>query len=75
MYKNRLQCPLNCISEIPQIDTQDHLLVCTSLKVENPLKLTIQLVYSDIANQEAIGKLICKALKQRKNLLEHNEQQ
>ena len=73
MYKNRLQCPLNCTSENPQIDTQDHLLACKSLKVENPSKLTIQLVYSDIAHPEAIGKLICKALKQRKKLLENNE--
>ena len=73
MYKNRIHCPLLCNSENPQIDTQDHLLICTSLNIENPLNLTMQCVFADIDQQEAIGKLICKTLRKRKKLLESNE--
>ena len=70
MYKNRIQCPLKCSSENPQVDTQDHLLTCASIQIHNPTQLSIQLVYSDIAQQEVIGKLICKSLKIRRKLLE-----
>ena len=70
MYKNRIQCPLKCSSENPQVDTQDHLLTCASIQIHNPTKLSIQLVYSDIAQQEVIGKFICKSLKIRRKLLE-----
>ena len=70
MHKNRIHCPLKCNIENPQIDTQDHLLSCSSVKVENPLQVTIQSTYSDITQQEAIGKLICNILKKRRKLLE-----
>ena len=73
MYKNRIYCPLKCNHENPQIDTHDHLLKCTSLNIENPLNLTMHPVFADIAQQEAIGKLICKTLRKRKKLLEQNE--
>ena len=69
MHKNRIHCPLKCNIENPQIDTQDHLLSCSSVKVENPLQVTIQSTYSDITQQEAIGKLICNILKKRRNFL------
>ena len=55
-----------CSSENPQVDTQDQLLTCDSIKIHNPTKLSIQLVYSDIAQQEVIGKLICKRPKNKK---------
>ena len=67
MHKNQIHCPLVCNSENPQIDTQDHLLTCEVLNTENPSKFTIQSIDSDISQQVAIGKIICKALKKEKN--------
>ena len=33
MFKNRLFCPLQCNNENPQIDTQEHLLTCTTINI------------------------------------------
>ena len=66
IHKDRIYCPLLCNSESPEIDTQEHVLTCKSLKIENPTKLTIDSANSDIPQQVEIGKIICKALKKRK---------
>ena len=73
MHKDRIHCPLLCNSENPEIDTQEHLLTCKSLNIENPTKLTIDSANSDLPQQVDIGKIICKALKKRKKLLENIE--
>ena len=65
MHKDRIYCPVLCNSENPEIDTQEHLLTCKSLNIENPKQFTIDLAYLDLPQQVEIGKIICKALTKR----------
>ena len=70
MYNDRLNCPLKCNIEVVSIDTQEHLLQCKKLSIENPLKLSIESVFADVVQQEQIGQLVYKIIKQRSRLLE-----
>ena len=47
MFKNRLECPLQCENENPKLDSQEHLLLCTKLNpmnCQNTLSIETQLV-------------------------------
>ena len=65
MHKKRLNCPLNCNQENPCIDTQEHVLLCNKLKVSNPSKLVVGGVFGSLVEQEEIGILFAKFLRQR----------
>ena len=75
MFKNRLECPLQCDNENPKLDYQEHLLLCTKL---NPMNCQNTLSIGDsvgkIEKHEKIAKLIFKSIIQRNKLLEEMEQ-
>ena len=73
MFKNRLFCPLQCNKENPQIDTQEHLLTCTTINISNTNKLRIQDVFQELEDQEKIGKLVFKILQKRARLIDELE--
>ena len=73
MYKNRLFCPLKCNQENPEIDTQEHLLKCTKLKVSNINNVKIQDVFDNQDKQENVGKLVLKILRERNRLIDELE--
>ena len=70
MYKNRIDCPLQCNKEAPQVDTQEHLLTCSRIKIQNPDSIRIHDVFVDLKDQEHVGILISKILRERTRLLE-----
>ena len=70
MFKNRLTCPLLCNKESPMIDTQDHVLICSKLKEPNPCNLVIGDVFGSVEEQEQVGQVFSKAMRQRKRLLD-----
>ena len=55
MYKNRIDCFLQCNKEAPQVDTQEHLLTCSRIKIQNPDSIRIQDVFEDLTDQEHCG--------------------
>ena len=65
MYKNILYCPLKCNQDNPDIDTQEHVLICTKLRVSNTSKLVIGDGFGWLKEQEEIGKVFAKAVRQR----------
>ena len=75
MFKNRLECPLQCDDEIPKLDSQEHLLLCTKL---NPMNCQNTLWIGDsvgkIEKQEKIAQLIFKNIIQRNKHLEEIEE-
>ena len=73
MFKNRLFCPLQCNQENPQIDTQEHLLTCTKIKIQNTNNLKIQDVFQEVDSQENIGKLLVEILQKRTRLISELE--
>ena len=73
MYKNRLFCPLKCSQENPQIDTQEHLLMCTEIKIQNTNNVKIQDMFEDQEDQEKAGKLVLKILRERSRLIDELE--
>ena len=71
IFKNRLECPLQCDIENHYLDSQERLLLCTKL---NPMNcqntLSIEDSVGKIEKQEKIAKLIFKIIFQRNTLLE-----
>ena len=70
MYKNRINCPLQCHKEAPQVDTQEHLLTRSRKKIQNPDSIGIQDVFEDLKDQEHVGIFISMILRERTRLLE-----
>ena len=70
MHKKRLNCPLNCNQENPYIDTQEHILICNKLNISNPSKLIIKGVFGSLVEQEEIGILFSKFMRQRTRQLD-----
>ena len=55
MFKNRLNCPLQCDHKNPQQDSQEHLLKCSKLhQMSFPQNFTIMDSCADIVSQEII---------------------
>ena len=73
LFKNRLFCPLQCNQENPQIDTQEHLLTCTKIKIQNTNNLKIQDLFQEVDSQENIGKLLVEILQKRTRLINELE--
>ena len=71
MFKMCLKCPLQCDSETPQDDTQDHILKCKLL--ENHLGGNINHITGNIDEQTQIAKIITKLMRKRTHLLEQIE--
>ena len=70
MFKNRITCPLQCNKESPIQDTQDHILIFNKLKEPNTLNLIIWVVFGPVEEQEEVGQLLSKAMRQRTGLLD-----
>ena len=73
-YKNKLECPFQCDHGNPNLDSQEHLLLCPKLNPTN-LKHTLSIGDSvgEVENQEKIGKTILKIILQRNKLIEEME--
>ena len=67
MYKTCLHCPLQCNTEEPQHDTQEHVLQCKKLKGSN---MDIDYVYTEGVEQSEIARQFSELMRQRTTLLE-----
>ena len=69
MYKYRLNFPLQC-SETPQLDSQRHILNCSRLNTDVSKNISIESVNGTAEDQELIGPIISRLLRQRTRLLD-----
>ena len=67
MFKVCVHCPLNCNTENPQRDTQEHVLECTAL---GGSKMDLQFMHAEHAEQSLLGEKFSKLMKKRAQLLE-----
>ena len=70
MYKYRLNCPLQCNNETPQPDSQRHILNCTRLNTNMSRNISIESVNGNAEEQELIGPILSRLLRQRTRLLD-----
>ena len=68
-YKNQLNCPLQCNTETPYIDTQEHTLNCSSLK-KSPEATSISFMYGNVDKQYELAKKFSSLMRSREKILE-----
>ena len=73
MFLNRIHCPLLCDEENPQVDTQEHLLTCKKIKNTNTNNLTIMSVFGSLSDQENIGRVVERILRERARIIDQIE--
>ena len=73
MFLNRIHCPLLCDEENPQVDTQEHLLTCKKIKNTNTNNLTIMSVFGSLSDQENIGRVVARILRERARIIDQIE--
>ena len=74
MYGNQINCPLNCNTITPSIDTQEHLTTCKKVNIGIAPLVSIRDIYAELEKQEAATIILTKLLRKRKILLEKVEQ-
>ena len=74
MYGNQINCPLNCNTITPSIDTQEHLTTCKKVNIGIAPLVSIRDIYAELEKQEAATIILTKLLRKRKILLEKIEQ-
>ena len=67
LHKVCQHCPLMCNSQTPQLDTQDHILVCSALGGSNA---DYNFIHAGVEEQRYIGQEFSRVLKKRALLLE-----
>ena len=70
-----IHCPLKCSPALPQQDTQEHILICSKLKLNSSYTAACRKVmYDDIYGDVHVQKVVISVYKQllhcRKQLLE-----
>ena len=70
MYKTCLHCPLQCNTEEPQNDTQEHVLQCKKLKGSD---MDMIYIYTEGVQQGEVAKQFSELMKQRTTMLEEEE--
>ena len=77
LYRNKTQCPLKCSPSSPQQDTQEHLLVCSKLVLNNVLachNITHNDIYGDIEKQKMAVSVFKEIINKRNKLLDEKTQ-
>ena len=70
-YKNQLDCPLKCDTEKPRIDTQEHTITCSALKIPPNIDETnINFIYGTVHQQHQIAQIFCSLIRSREKILE-----
>ena len=73
MYKDNTQCPLLCSPLSPQQDSQEHLLVCSKLNMNNVIaasKISYDDIYGDVSAQKTVVSVFTDLLNRRNKLME-----
>jgi hypothetical protein len=74
MYKDNVNCPLECNKVSPEIDDQNHILTCTVLNPVVQHETVLGDVFEEGVEQETSAKVFSILIRQRKRLLDkkHN---
>ena len=67
MYKVCQHCPLRCNPEDPQMDTQEHVLVCSKLGGSN---VHVDFIHASVVEQSQVTKEFCKLMMRRSTQVE-----
>ena len=72
MYKSDLNCPLMCVNQNPQEDTQSHLITCK--KLSNEKEININQIYGSVDEQLKVSKHCVKIMRKREKIMEETEE-